>query len=66
MIRVILDKAGELKIDRHGGRGGYLHGARACWSRFLKKKSHYRAFRVEVGKTVKEKLVAQLSERYRE
>jgi predicted RNA-binding protein YlxR (DUF448 family) len=64
LIRVIVDSGGELKIGRQGGRGGYLHGARECWKRFLKKRSHYRAFRAEVDKGAKEKLVNELSERY--
>jgi predicted RNA-binding protein YlxR (DUF448 family) len=64
LIRVTIGSDGEFIIDRHGGRGGYLHGARDCWQRFLKKRSHYRAFRVEVGKGAKEKLIDELSERH--
>jgi predicted RNA-binding protein YlxR (DUF448 family) len=61
-----MGRDGELKFDRNAGRGGYLHGARDCWQRFLKKRSHYRAFRVEISKGAKEKLINELSERYGE
>jgi predicted RNA-binding protein YlxR (DUF448 family) len=57
----------ELKIDRQGpGRGGYLHPNEACWQRFLRRKSVYRAFHVEINRSSKEKLVQQLRERNRE
>jgi predicted RNA-binding protein YlxR (DUF448 family) len=64
LIRVIVANDGELKIDRHGGRGGYLHSARDCWKQFLKKRSHYRAFHADVGRGAKEKLINELNERY--
>jgi predicted RNA-binding protein YlxR (DUF448 family) len=65
LIRVVLKNNGELKIDRvNGGRGGYLHVARDCWQAFLKRRSHYRAFRFEVGKGAKERLINELSERH--
>jgi predicted RNA-binding protein YlxR (DUF448 family) len=58
---------GELRPDRSGGgRGGYLHAARVCWQAFLKKRSHYRAFRGEIDKEAKEKLIRELSERHLE
>jgi len=43
------------------GRGGYLHQRAECWQGFLKRKSLYRAFRVEIDKGVKEKLVRELA-----
>lgn len=67
LIRLVVGEKGELKNDRlANARGGYLHVARACWQAFLRKKSFHRAFHVEVGKDAKEKLVRELTERYRE
>jgi predicted RNA-binding protein YlxR (DUF448 family) len=43
------------------GRGGYLHQRIECWQRFLKRKSLYRAFHVEVDRGAKEKLVRELA-----
>jgi len=64
LIRLILDGSGELKVSKlNGGRGGYLHAAPQCWQAFLKRKSHYRAFRVEISKTAKKKLINELNER---
>jgi predicted RNA-binding protein YlxR (DUF448 family) len=64
LIRLVIDSHGELTIARTTGRGGYLHGAPDCWQRFLKKRSHYRAFRMEIGKGAKERLINELSERH--
>jgi predicted RNA-binding protein YlxR (DUF448 family) len=65
LFRLVLDKQGELKIQRvHGGRGGYLHVAPDCWQQFLKRKSHQRTFRAEIRKAAKEKLVKELIEGY--
>ncbi|MGH7827340.1 MAG: YlxR family protein [Candidatus Binatia bacterium] len=64
LVRVVMKSDGELEIDRLDGRGGYLHAARDCWQAFLKRRSHYRAFRAEIAKDAKEKLVNELSERH--
>jgi predicted RNA-binding protein YlxR (DUF448 family) len=65
LVRVVINREGELKIQREdGGRGGYLHVAPDCWQGFLKRKSHYRAFRADIHKEAKEKLVRELFERY--
>lgn len=65
MIRLRVGARGELVADNSGaGRGGYLHRARGCWEKFVRRKSVYRAFHVEIGKTVKENLVEALKERY--
>jgi predicted RNA-binding protein YlxR (DUF448 family) len=54
----------ELRIDPEGtGRGGYLHRDEACWHDFLRRKSLYRAFRVEINRSSKEKLIRELRER---
>jgi predicted RNA-binding protein YlxR (DUF448 family) len=67
LIRLVIGEQGELKVDRLAEtRGGYLHVARACWQAFLRRKSLYRAFRAEVGKDPKEKLVRELMERHGE
>lgn len=65
LIRLRVDARGELVADACGiGRGGYLHRAPDCWEKFAGRKSVYRAFHVEIGKTVKQNLVAALKERY--
>jgi hypothetical protein len=67
LIRLRVGEQGELKIGGlTNGRGGYLHSAPACWRAFLRKKSLHRAFRVEVGRDVREKLVRELGEQYGE
>jgi len=53
-----------LQIDTQGaGRGGYLHQRAECWRGFLKRKSLYRAFHVEIDKGAKERLVRELAKR---
>lgn len=65
LIRVIRGNDGGLKIDRlSAGRGGYLHAAQNCWLAFLKRRSHFRAFRVEIEKSAKERLLNELNERH--
>jgi uncharacterized protein len=67
LIRLVVGEERELKVDRWAGaRGGYLHPARRCWHAFLRRKSLHRAFHVEIGKDAKEKLIRELTERYRE
>jgi len=61
LLRIVIQESGELKVDRLGiGRGGYLHPAESCWESFLRRKSLYRAFRQEVTRPAKEKLVLAL------
>jgi hypothetical protein len=48
------------------GRGGYLHPVHSCWQAFLRRKSLHRAFHVEIGKDVREKIILELRERYGE
>jgi uncharacterized protein len=65
LIRLRAGAQGDLIADDCGaGRGGYLHRARSCWEKFVKRKSVYRAFHVEIGKTAKDSLVEVLKERY--
>jgi predicted RNA-binding protein YlxR (DUF448 family) len=67
LIRLIVGERRELKVDRlANARGGYLHPARRCWQAFLRRKSLHRAFHIEIGKDAKEKLIRELTERYRE
>jgi predicted RNA-binding protein YlxR (DUF448 family) len=67
LIRLVVGEGRELKLDRWANaRGGYLHPARRCWQAFLRRKSLHRAFHVEIGKDAKEKLIRELTERYRE
>lgn len=63
MLRVIVEASGVLKIAAHGQRGGYLHRRAECWQGFVNRKSHFRAFRCEVAKPVKEALVRELRSR---
>jgi predicted RNA-binding protein YlxR (DUF448 family) len=63
LIRLTALHANLLKIDRHGvGRGGYLHHIQECWHAFIKRKSVYRAFHLEVSKGAKENLLRELRE----
>jgi predicted RNA-binding protein YlxR (DUF448 family) len=65
LIRLRASARGELVADNSGvGRGGYLHYGRDCWEKFLRRKSVYRAFRLEIDKTVKQNLIESLKERY--
>ncbi|MBI2181195.1 MAG: YlxR family protein [Deltaproteobacteria bacterium] len=62
LIRLRVTEQGDLQVDKKGtGRGGYLHRRAECWQRFLKRKSLHRAFRVEIDKGVKERLVRELA-----
>ncbi|MBI2358476.1 MAG: YlxR family protein [Deltaproteobacteria bacterium] len=59
MLRLVIRGEGELRIERHGqGRGGYLHKKEGCWEAFVRRKSLSRAFRSEVGRGAREKLVS--------
>lgn len=66
LIRLAVSGDGQLIVDRHLGRGGYLHRNRQCWQMFVRRKGHYRAFHVEVSKVTKEKLFNELESRDRE
>lgn len=62
LIRLRATEQGDLQIDTQGeGRGGYLHQRAECWQGFLKRKSLYRAFHVEIDKGAKERLVRELA-----
>jgi predicted RNA-binding protein YlxR (DUF448 family) len=63
MIRLRVEDQGSLKVVNNGGRGGYLHRVQECWQSFVARKSHYRAFRVEINRGAKEKLIQQLKDR---
>jgi hypothetical protein len=60
---LIVNAAGQLTVAAQGQRGGYLHRRAACWSGFVGRKSHFRAFRVEVAKPVKEKFASELKDK---
>ncbi|MFQ5682597.1 MAG: YlxR family protein [Candidatus Binatia bacterium] len=67
LFRFVARENGELQLDKRGkGRGGYLHKEERCWETFLRKKSLYRALRVEFGREAREKLILGLRHRYRE
>jgi predicted RNA-binding protein YlxR (DUF448 family) len=67
LIRLRADVQGELIADDSGaGRGGYLHRAQECWEKFTRRKNVYRAFRVDIGKNARQKLVEALKARHGE
>ena len=67
LIRLRVGGQGELTADDNRlGRGGYLHRAQECWEKFLRRKSVYRAFHVEIKKGTREALVQELKERHGE
>ncbi|MDP2601967.1 MAG: YlxR family protein [Deltaproteobacteria bacterium] len=62
LIRFRVTEQGDLQIDKKGaGRGGYLHQRAECWQGFLKRKSLYRTFHVEIDRGAKERLVRELA-----
>lgn len=63
MIRLVVGQNGELAISQvEQARGGYLHKNENCWGAFVRRKSLYRAFHVEIGREEKEKLIQKLCE----
>jgi predicted RNA-binding protein YlxR (DUF448 family) len=50
-------------LNRHAGRGGYLHRDENCWKMFINRKGHFRAFHTEISRAAKEQLVQQLKAR---
>lgn len=68
LIRLRARSDGQLEVARGKGcgRGGYLHKAASCWQGFGRKKSHYRAFHMELSKDAKEVLIQALQARDRE
>jgi uncharacterized protein len=67
LIRITIAADGELITDSRGyGRGGYLHHRHNCWQSFVRRKNTHRAFRVNISKEAKQKIIQVLSERYRE
>ena len=67
LIRLIIGAQGELVIDPRGcGRGGYLHHSHDCRQAFVRRKNTHRAFRVNISKDAKQKLIQILNEGYRE
>jgi predicted RNA-binding protein YlxR (DUF448 family) len=65
LIRLVVTDQATLKIDKQAsGRGGYLHPVQQCWQTFVRRKSLYRAFRKEIKKEAKEKLIQDLKERH--
>lgn len=63
LMRMVVNGAGQLELAGDGQRGGYLHRRPECWSGFVNRKSHFRAFRVEVAKAAKENLLRDLKDR---
>jgi len=64
MIRLTVSPDGRLKVDAVGqGRGGYLHRVEQCWQDFLRRKHHYRAFRMELCRDAKQQLTEELKAR---
>jgi predicted RNA-binding protein YlxR (DUF448 family) len=67
LIRIIIGEGGNLAVDPRGsGRGGYLHRRHDCWQAFLRRKNTHRAFRVNLGKDAKQRLIQLLNDHYQE
>lgn len=68
LIRLTARGDGHLGVadSKGSGRGGYLHRTASCWHEFVRKKSHYRAFHMELSKGAKEELIQALQARDRE
>ena len=67
LIRISIGEGGNLAVDPGGsGRGGYLHRRHDCWQAFLRRKSTHRAFRVNLAKDVKQRLIQLLNDHYQE
>jgi len=62
LIRLACIAQDQLVVDQARGRGGYLHRKQDCWRAFLGRRSHYRAFRAEVSRVAKEKLIRELQD----
>jgi len=65
-LRFVAQPDRELKPGDGSGRGGYLHKSEGCWEAFVRRKSVYKAFRVEIGREARKKLIHALREKYRE
>jgi uncharacterized protein len=63
LLRIVIQETGDLAVSRLAkGRGGYLHAQEACWDLFLRRKSVSRAFRAEVARGARERLIVGLRE----
>ena len=63
LLRVVRTTAGGLAIDRArraGGRGGYLHDRRECWTQFARRRGPVRSLRAQVDRAVRTALLEQL------
>ncbi|MSP37058.1 MAG: DUF448 domain-containing protein [Deltaproteobacteria bacterium] len=63
MIRLAAAGPDQLRVERHQGRGGYLHRDERCQRAFVGRKGMYRAFHVEVNRAAKTKLIEELTGR---
>jgi predicted RNA-binding protein YlxR (DUF448 family) len=63
MIRLAVTDQDQLAVEQQLGRGGYLHRDPKCQKAFVTRKGHYRAFHVELNRTVKAKLIGSLTDR---
>jgi predicted RNA-binding protein YlxR (DUF448 family) len=63
LIRLTVTDGNRLQVEGYRGRGGYLHRDPACHKRFVSRKSHYRAFHVEIDRATKAQLIEQLAAR---
>ena len=65
LIRVIRTKDGEVLVDRTGrqnGRGAYVCREKACIENAFKRNALKRALNAEPGESVKEELMAEVSD----
>jgi predicted RNA-binding protein YlxR (DUF448 family) len=66
LIRLAAPGPDQLRLEPRKGRGGYLHRDPNCQKAFVSRKSHYRAFHVEVSRKVKAEFIKELATRDRE
>ena len=63
LLRLAVTGQDQIQVESDRGRGGYLHRVPSCQKAFVNRKGHYRAFHVEISRTVKAKLIDELAER---
>lgn len=62
LLRLVLDDAGDVRVDRHGpGRGAWLCGA-ACVEPARRRRAFGRAFRTRVEPAAIDRIAAELTE----
>ena len=66
LIRLAVIDHDQVRVEPQRGRGGYLHPNQPCQKAFVSRKGHFRAFRVELSRAAKAKVIEDLAGRNRE